>query len=218
MGICNSNKKDKGREDHRRPTANVSKLNVEEKTVLQLQICRDNIKAYIKRLTINEDKRKQKAKEELKRKDRDKAKIYLSQAKLYREQATVATGQLTMIQEQVDRIHSAMEQREVIKVLEQGNKVLKDLNEEVNIEKWERIADDMNELKQQQDEIANFLKNHNIDEQQYEDEINKELEKMMIDQGVAGNILLPDARKHDILEPQPQPEVANRPEKMILQA
>jgi charged multivesicular body protein 6 len=192
MGICNSNKK-----KSEIPANNVNKLNHEEKTILQLQICRDNIKAYIKRLTVNEDKRKQKAKEEVRRGDREKAKIYLSQAKLYKEQASVATGQLTVIQEQVDRIHSAVEQREVIKVLEQGNKVLKDLNDEVNIEKWEKIADDMNELKAQQDEIANFLKNHNIDEQQYEDELNNELERMM--QGLKEPEQLPEARKHEVI-------------------
>ncbi len=195
MGICNSNKKGK---EKQQPVNNVNKLNNEEKTLLQLQICRDNIKAYIKRLTMNEEKRKQRAKDELKKGDRERAKIYLSQSKLYKEQATVATGQLTMIQEQVDRIHSAVEQREVIKVLELGNKVLKDLNEEVNIDKWEKIADDMNELKTQQDEIGNFLKNHNIDEQQYEDEINKELELMM--QGMLEQ--LPEARQHEIVKPE----------------
>jgi charged multivesicular body protein 6 len=205
MGACTSNKK---RKEIQPPVNNVNKLNNEEKTILQLQICRDNIKAYIKRLTMNEDKRKQKAKEEVKLGNREKAKIYLSQSKLYKEQATVATGQLTMIQEQVDRIHSAAEQREVIKVLEMGNKVLKDLNEEVNIDKWERIADDMNELKSQQDEIGNFLKNHNIDEQTYEDEINNELERMM--QGMQEQ--LPDAGQHELVKPDAVQHEVVKPE------
>ena len=104
MGICNSSTKKK---ENIKPTNNINKLNTEDKTILGLKTCRDNIKSYIKRLDMNEAKQKQKAKEELKRKDREKAKMFIKQAKLYKEQSNAASGQLAMIEEQVSRINMA---------------------------------------------------------------------------------------------------------------
>jgi uncharacterized protein Yka (UPF0111/DUF47 family) len=77
-----------------------------------------------------------------------------------------------------DAIESAKQMKEAYKVLENGNNVLKKLNEEVNIEKWERIADDLSDLKQQQDEIGNFFKSHGIEQSEFEEEVDKELDDL----------------------------------------
>jgi ABC-type lipopolysaccharide export system ATPase subunit len=121
--------------------------------------------------------------------------VFLNQSKFYREQINVANGQLNMIEEQISRIEMAQHQKEAIQVLEQGNKILKALNEEVNIEKWESIADNMNEMKQQQDEIGNFLRNHNIDETEFDEQVTKDLEKLMKDE----NAILPDAGTKEVV-------------------
>lgn len=222
MGPCQSTKKEHPVKAHR-----VGTMNNEDKVVMQCKMCRDNIKAYIKRLEKNQLLRREKAKEEVKKKDRDRAKIFLNQAKLYGEQVNVATGQLTMVEEQIMMLETAQHQKEAITVLEQGNKILKELNEAVNVEKWEKIADDMSELKNQQDEIANFLKNNNIDEDKYEEELNIELEKLMAQQSEEAPkreekipekteevIQLPDAGKKDLkVETQPdaiKPEEENK--------
>jgi charged multivesicular body protein 6 len=194
MGACNStnNKHSSSPRRENKPVQHkINHLNTEDKTILNLKLCRDNIKNYIKKLETSESKTKQKAKDELKKKDREKAKMYLSRSKLYHEQRNIAQGQLNMIEDQAMAIESAKNQREAMTVLQQGNEILKKLNEEVNVEKWENIADDMKELKQQQDEIGDFLKNHNIDEGQYEEQLNKELENLM--QSVAEPLDLPSA-------------------------
>lgn len=193
MGVCNSSN-----QKNKRPTGQkISEMtdNV-EKTILECKMTRDNIKSYIKRLEKNEILRKTKAKEELKNKNRDRAKIFLSQAKLYREQIRSADGQLNMIEEQIIHIETVKQQREAVKVLENGNKVLKKLYEEVNVEKWEKIADDMNEIKVQQDEIGNFLRNHGIDQAQYDEEVDKELEMLMKQENREVELVLPEAGKN----------------------
>jgi charged multivesicular body protein 6 len=191
------------------PKSRTAKLDQQEQAIINCKITRDNIKAYIKRLEKNEEQRKAKAKEELRNKNRDKAKVFLNQSKFYHEQVLNATGQLNLIEEQISRIEMAQHQKEAIQVLEQGNKILKQLNEEVNVEKWEKIADDMNELKQQQDEIGNFLKSHGVDEQQYEEELDKELEDLIkLQNPEIEEKMFPDAGKEEVKEKERKSKVS----------
>ncbi len=173
------------------PKSRTAKLDKQEQAIMDCKMTRDKIKSYIRNLERTEKARKEKAKEALKNKNKDRARMYLMQSKLYREQITVASGQLNLIEEQIVQIDTMRFQREAVKVLEQGNKILEDLSKEVNIEKWEKIADDMSELKQQQDEIGNFLKSHSIDQTEYEEAVDKELENLMKLEGEAIDSSLP---------------------------
>lgn len=191
MGACMSDSHAKEKRVNK-----VSKMtDVVDRTIMECKITRDNIKSYIKRLMKNEELRKEKAKESLKKKDRERAKMYLSQSKLYREQIKSADGQLNMIEEQIIQIETVKQQKEAVRVLEQGNKILKTLNEEVNVEKWEKIADDMSEMKAQQDEIGNFLKNHGIDQAEYDEQVDKELEMLMKQENKEVEQALPEVKQ-----------------------
>jgi len=183
------------------------KLNQQEQAIFDCKKTRDKIKDYIRSLERNEKIRREKAKDALKEKNKDRAKLYLKQSKLYREQINTATGQLNVIEEQITHIETAQNQKEIFRVLEQGNKVLKSLTEEVSVEKWEKVTDEFTDIKQQQEEVASFFKNHGIDENQFEEEVENEIQKLMkieseeIDAVLAvvnsnNEILdLPDARK-----------------------
>lgn len=172
-----------------------AKLNQQEQAIFDCKKTRDKIKEYIKRLQKIETLRKEEAKRALKEKNRDRAKLFLKQSKLYAEQINSATGQLNAIEEQITRIETAEHQKEILTVLEQGNKVLKSLTEEVNVEKLEKVVDDMNDLKYQQEEIANFFKNHGMDENLVEEEVDKELEKLMQLENKDVESLLPEVTK-----------------------
>jgi charged multivesicular body protein 6 len=223
MGVCNSEpKKNKNKETQSKAPQQHQKAselsNPEEKAILQCKITRDNIKSYIKKLEKNSLQRKEKAKLELKTKNREKAKFFLNQSKFYTEQVKVASGQLTMIEEQITRIESAQMQRDAIRVLEEGNRVLKKLNEEVNVERWEKIADDMADMKSQQDEIGNFLRNHGIDEVEYDDQLNKELENLMKIEGVIiEESEFPDAGKKEPEKKSEEKEIKNE-ERVAIEA
>ena len=181
------------------PTSRTTKINQEERALLDCKICRDNIKKYIKSLEKNSSLKKQKAKEALKNKNRDRAKLYMRQSKMYQEQIKASEGKLEMIETQISQIETAQNQLDVFNVLKQGNNILKKLQEEVNVEKIQEIADDLNELKEQNDEITQFFKEKGIEEN--DEEIDNELDKLIDNvQKEEGKIDLPLANKEKFEE------------------
>lgn len=168
-------------------------INKEEQTILQCKIARGNIKAYIKKLERSSAQKKQKAKEALKENNKDRARMNLRQAKMFSEQIKSADKQLEMIEDQISQIEIARNQRNAMKVLQQGNEILKQLHKEVNVEKFEQIAEDMDEMKAQQDEIAKFFKSKGLNPEEEEEEINSELDKLMQAVGYSVDKELPDA-------------------------
>ena len=196
MGCESANQK-----RHLRNQTQVKKVTLTEadKAILDCKTCRDKIKRYIKNLEQKEQKSREKAKELLKKKHRERAKLYLRQSKLFSEQTKVAEGQLEMINEQIANIESTTNLAQCAAVLKQGNSVLKNLQNEVNIEHWENIRDDLDELKERDTEIKEFFKEKGIEQEeldeQCEDEINKLLEE------IHGNdIDLPQVPKEKIPE------------------
>ena len=148
-------------------------LKAEAKAILKCKMCRDNIKRYIKRLENDANLKKQKAKEALQAKNKDRARLNLRMEKMYREQIKTADGQLEMIETQINQIESAQSQKDVMTVLQEGNAVLKKLQEEVNVDKYKDISDDMEEIKAKNDEITEFFKDRGIDEEVVNDELDK---------------------------------------------
>jgi hypothetical protein len=173
--------------------SNAPNLNAEEKTILNCKMTRDNIKKYIQKLERNSKLNREKAKESLKQKNKDRAKYNLKLSKMYSEQIKNAESQLTMLEEQISNLESAITQKEALKILEKGNEVLKNLQNECNIEKWEKISDDMNEIKEQQDEINQFFRDKNIED--IDNDIENEMNKLMESDN---KIDLPSANKNDI--------------------
>ena len=148
-------------------------LKAEDQAILKCKMCRDNIKRYIKRLENDANLKKQKAKEALQAKNKDRARLNLRMEKMYREQIKTADGQLEMIETQINQIESAQSQKDVMTVLQEGNAVLKKLQEEVNVDKYKDISDDMEEIKTKNDEITEFFKDRGIDEEVVNDELDK---------------------------------------------
>jgi charged multivesicular body protein 6 len=173
-------------------------LDKQEQAIMDCKICRDKIKSYIKRLEKQEATKRNQAKLELKNNNRDKAKRLLNQSKIFNEQQKVANGQLNMIQDQIIQIENAQIKKDALIVLQQGNAVLQKLNEEVSLEKWEKISDDLNDFKSQQNEISDFLNNRGIDQEAFDDEINNELaglEKYILNENKSIEAELPSLTK-----------------------
>ena len=179
------------------PESKTVEINQEEKALLECKLCRDKIKKYIKSLEKNAALKKERAKEALKNKNKDRARLNLRQAKMYQEQIKTADGQLEMIENQISQIETAQSQRDAMTVLKQGNEVLKKLQSEVNAEKFQEIADDMDELKEQQNEITEFFKNRGIEED--DEELDNELDKLLDSvQKEQGKVDLPSANKESL--------------------
>ena len=175
----------------------VVQLSPTERAILDCKSCRDKIKRYIKNLEQKEQRSKLKVKELLRLKQRDRAKLYLKQSKLFSEQTKIADGQLDMINQQIANIESTSNMNECAEVLNRGNAVLKQLQNEVNIEHWENIKDDLDELKERDREIGDFFKEKGIDEEELETQCDDEINKLLAE--MQGNdIQLPNVPKEQI--------------------
>jgi charged multivesicular body protein 6 len=156
-------------------------LTIDETVILQIKQCRDKIKNYIKKLEKDESLNKEKAKEMLRKSDREKAKIFLNKSKVCSTYIENYQNQLNMIEDQLNNIQMTKQQKETFDVLQKGNQVLKELQREVNLERLENISEELNELKQSQEEVANFLKTYKINSEEFDAEVDKDLENMMRD-------------------------------------
>lgn len=99
-------------------------------------------------------------------------------SKMYRTQVESANGQLMMIEEQVNLIESTKNQNDVFKVLEEGNKALKALQDEVSVEKMEQIREDIDMNKEKHNELSEFFQRHKIDMIENDEQLDQELEML----------------------------------------
>ena len=188
------------------PKSNTTKINEEERALLNCKLCRDKIKKYIKSLEKNVALKKEQAKEALKNKNRDRARFFMRQGKMYEEQIKSSDGQLQMIETQITQIENAQNQKDVFTVLKEGNAALKKLQEEVNVEKMQEIADDLDDLKDKNDELTQFFKDRGIqeNEEELDDDLNKLIESV---QKEDAKIDLPSANKENL---EGNEEVSNK--------
>ena len=206
MGCESSNEK---RHLKKSAQKTVVQLSPTERAILDCKSCRDKIKRYIKNLEQKEQRSKLKVKELLRLKQRDRAKLYLKQSKLFSEQTKIADGQLDMINQQIANIESTSNMNECAEVLNRGNAVLKQLQNEVNIEHWENIKDDLDELKERDREIGDFFKEKGIDEEELETQCDDEINKLLAE--MQGNdIQLPNVPKEQIPQDTNENDIKNK--------
>lgn len=197
MGICTSANDSKEDKPKAKQSIKVNQLSQEDKAMIECKQCRDKIKSYIRSGEKMVQKKKEKAKELLRNKDKERARLYLKQSKFYADKIKVYDGQLDMIETQISNLQTTMQMAEYQKILIQGNEVLKELQKEVNVEKWQQIGDDLNELKEHDKELTDYFKQHNQNEDEFDNAVEDEIKKMENDLGI-GEVKLPDAPNNPI--------------------
>ena len=190
-------------------------INANEQAILKLKVVRDDIKKYIKKLENNVKTKREKAKEALQSKNKDRAKLNLRMEKMFQEQVKTAYGQLEMIETQINQIEAAQSQKDVMTVLQEGNAALKKLQEEVNVDKLQEISDDMEELKAKNDEITEFFKERGIDE---EESVNDELDKLIASVQSEAGAELPSANKEKLEEEEEKEKEVKENKKVVIEA
>lgn len=135
-----------------------AKKNNEYIVLDQCRATRDKLEIYIQNLELKEKMTKEKVKECLRKKQRDRAKIYLKGCKAYQQRIKIAEGKLSMIEDQIMNIENAHNHKDAIMALQQGNMALKQIQKEVTIEDLENVKEQMDELKDNDREIGDFLK------------------------------------------------------------
>ena len=190
-------------------------INANEQAILKLKVVRDDIKRYIKKLENNAKTKREKAKEALQSKNKDRAKLNLRMEKMFQEQVKTAYGQLEMIETQINQIEAAQSQKDVMTVLQEGNAALKKLQDEVNVDKLQEISDDMEELKAKNDEITEFFKERGIDE---EESVNDELDKLIASVQSEAGAELPSANKEKLEEEEEKEKEVKENKKVVIEA
>ena len=204
MGTCGDEKKRKE-----------IQLNETEKAILECKTCRDKISRYIKQLNNKKNKSRDKAKELVRSKQKDRAKLYLRMAKLHENQIKVSEGQLEKVQNQISQIESTQNLQECMNCLKQGNEVLKNMQNTIKIEEWEKVKDDMDELKEKDKEISDYFKKNGINEAQCDEEVNDELEKLLNEVQGGNKIDLPNVPKEEITEDKDKVKTINVQRKVV---
>ena len=106
-------------------------------------------------------------------------------------------------------------QKDVMTVLQEGNAALKKLQEEVNIEKLQAIKDEMDDLKEKNDEISEFFKERGIDDtEDVDDELNKLI--ATVQQEAEGE--LPSANKEKLEEEKENEKEEEKNKKVAVEA
>ena len=133
-----------------------------ENSIIECKKTRDKIKQYIKTLEKEILKVKAKSIKYLKKNNKERAKFELKRKKMYEMQISNSEKQLEIIIEKIIEIEKTQIESEVLKTLNQSNEILIKLNEEVSVDKWEFINDELGQIKMEQDEVKNFFNNNHL--------------------------------------------------------
>ena len=133
-----------------------------ENSIIECKKTRDKIKQYIKTLEKEVLKVKAKSIKYLKKNNKERAKFELKRKKMYEMQISNSEKQLEIIIEKIIEIEKTQIESEVLKTLNQSNEILIKLNEEVSVDKWELINDELGQIKMEQDEVKNFFNNNHL--------------------------------------------------------
>ena len=145
-----------------------------ERILMQCKECREKLAQYIKALETKENESREKAKDLIRQKQKDRAKLYLRQCKLYKTQAKISEGKLDMLDQQIINMENSMLTKDTLSALREGNVALQKLQNEVKIEDLEKAKDDLEYLKEKDKEIGEFFKERGIEnEADCEEEFNQ---------------------------------------------
>ncbi|PIA19257.1 charged multivesicular body protein 6 [Coemansia reversa NRRL 1564] len=179
------------------------KITAQDKAILDMKVQRDKLKQFQKKVEVVLNREDSLARELLQKGDKSRALLALRRRKYQQQMINKTDMQLFNLQNLVEQIEFSLVQKDVLFGLEQGNKVLSQLNSEMRIEDVERLADNTAEAIAFQKEVSNIL-NANMsaedDEAVLEDLAKlerEEIDKLQLDIPQAPQHAMP---KHDVAE------------------
>ncbi|KAJ1836076.1 Vacuolar protein sorting-associated protein 20 [Coemansia sp. RSA 2711] len=134
-----------------------NRVTAQDKAILDMKVQRDKLKQYQKRVQVVLDREDALARELLMKGDKRRALLALRRRKYQEQMITNTDSQLFNLQQLMETIEFSLVQKDVVFGLEQGSKVLTQLNKEVRLEDVERLADDTADAIAYQNEVAELL-------------------------------------------------------------
>ena len=185
-------------------------MNEEDKAVLNLKKTNRMLSKQISELEKQTQEFWNKAKEEKKEKNDDKALSLMRRRKLYQKYLDAARGKQVMIEETLHQIKSAKTDVNVMKALEQGQEVIEDLRSKASVEDFERIMEQQQETQDQEEELRQMLKQNGIEDDEVMDDVDqleaelfgKELDKVEVPKDVIDKNVENDDEEEEEVEGQ----------------
>ncbi|KAJ2899153.1 Vacuolar protein sorting-associated protein 20 [Coemansia aciculifera] len=138
-------------------TKGKGKITAQDKAILDMKVQRDKLRMYQKRVQVVLDLEDALARELLLKGDKKRALLALRRRKYQEQMIRTTDDQLFNLQHLMETIEFSLVQKDVLFGLEQGNRVLTQLNKEMRIEDVERLADNTAEAIAYQNEISDVL-------------------------------------------------------------
>lgn len=181
-------------------------MSEKDKAGLQVKRQRDRLKKYEQQMQTKIDKETELIKKLLKEKKRDKAKLALRKKKYQTNLLDKARNQLFNIEQLIEEIDVAEQQQEVLKAMQAGTDLLKQINSEMSLEDVEQLMDDTAEAIAFQEELNQILSGelNDVDEEDCLKEL-AQLEQMEADEL---GLEMPDAPSKQIGKEQDQDQDA----------
>lgn len=154
MGGRVCKEKREGHDDERRPNKlnskdpppQKSRTDSVDRAILQLKLQRDQLQQHKKKLQVMVDNDTEKAKDLL-RQQRKKLAIFALKAKTHHEKLIeTCDNALLSVLQLIDNTEMARIQADVMKALDAGNQVMKQISREVSVDRLTDILDDMKEF------------------------------------------------------------------------
>lgn len=160
---------------------------------------RDKLHQYQRRITVITDRETEIARECLARGDRSKALLALRRKKFQQSLLAKTDAQLQTLEELTSSVEFAQVQKDVMFGLQQGTKVLKQINAEMGgIENVEKLMGENEEARAYQREISEMLGGQmsNQDEDEVEDEL-EELQAEVVGSRTEEAVEFPNAPRKE---------------------
>ena len=205
------------------------KITAQDRAIFQLKQQRDKLKQYQKRLNTIIEKQTELAKKAVLNKQPEKAKFYLRSKKQQESVISTTFDQLNNLEKLIGTIEFKLIEKDVVYGLQQGNKVLQKLNNEMQVEKIDALIDQLEDEKLKVDEVSELLGSVDQLNRSEEDEVDKEFQTLQ--EEIHGKIKqvteeeeeesnlpkvpntkpMPEAPSNEIEEHTPQKETKHKP-------
>lgn len=164
-------------------SSSAPKVTAQDRAILDLKIQRDKLHQYQRRITILTSRETAIARECVSRGDRAKALLALRNKKHQETLLARTDTQLAQLERLAMDVEFALVQKDILFGLQQGTKVLKEIQREMgSVEGVERLMGESEEARAYQEEIRVVLEG-SLNNQE-EDEVEDELEQLEREEGV----------------------------------
>ena len=152
------------------------KITAQDKAILQLKIQRDKLAKTGTKIQTIIKRENQIARQCIRQGDRKRALLALKKRKYQESLLDTVAKQSDSLETLINTIEFKLIEKDVVYGLQEGSKVLKQLNTELSIDKVDKIMDDTAEGVQYQEELSERL--GELMPRALDDEVDEELEKM----------------------------------------